>query len=174
MTSLLVQDADPAEEIDQPAQDDPPPSAVDDDDDHGDGDRWLTVASFWQAAEAHIARLKLESEEIDCIIMDENLVAMDWFFASAVGGIKLQVRQSDFARATQLLHRNRETSSQPIDDAQACCPRCGSSDVYLQRFSRRFEMLSILLLRVPLPLRRLRQACSACGFQWRTNHDRHR
>lgn len=171
---MVAQDAGPTEEIFQPAHDDPPPQDIDHDEDDGDGDRWLTVASFWQSAEAHIARLKLESEEIDCVIIDENLVAMDWFFASAVGGIKLQVREGDFARASGFLHRNQETeqSSEPIYDGQVCCPRCGSAEIYLQRFSRRLAFLAILLLRVPLPFLRRREVCSACGFEWApTKHD---
>ena len=79
-------------------EDDLPPEIPYDDDGGWDGDddendptRWVTVATFWQPTHAHIARLKLESEDIDCMIIDENLVATDWLYASAVGGIKLQV-----------------------------------------------------------------------------------
>ncbi len=68
-----------------------------------DDEPWLTIATYWQQTEAHIARLKLESEEIDCFLLDENLVATDWLMANAVGGIKLQVRQSSVERATSLL-----------------------------------------------------------------------
>jgi hypothetical protein len=84
----------------------PPIDFYDDDgdgDDDGDHSRWLTVATFWEPTEAHIARLKLESEEIDCMILDENLVATYWFWANAVGGIKLQVREADFSSACRAL-----------------------------------------------------------------------
>src|SRR4051794_22723882 len=39
-------------------------------DDDGDAVRWITVATFWDSTRAHIARLKLESEDIDCVVFD--------------------------------------------------------------------------------------------------------
>ncbi len=91
-------------------------------DDDGDGDNndpsnWITIATFWQPTEAHIARLKLESEEIDCLLIDENLVATDWLYANAVGGIKLRVPQSEATRARLLLAR--PTTSNPIVRSEA-------------------------------------------------------
>jgi hypothetical protein len=169
MPSVLVEDTQPNDDVFELAHDDPPPPVDDSHDYDGDGERWLTVASFWQSAEAHIARLKLESEQIDCLILDEILVAMDWLFANAVGGIKLQVREKDFAKASQLLHRNHETkkSSEPLYDGQACCPRCGSAEIYPRRFSRRLAFVAILLLGAPLPFLRRGVVCSACGFDWK-------
>src|SRR5215216_1239561 len=73
-----------------------------DDDNDDDGDRdggsedavngpWETVATFWDPPQAHVARLRLEHADLPCVLLDENLIATDWFFANAVGGIKLQV-----------------------------------------------------------------------------------
>src|SRR4051812_27907892 len=55
-----------------------PPHDGNDNDDDGDRDdgepvRWVTVATFWHSTRAHIAKLKLESEEIDCVLFDEHL-----------------------------------------------------------------------------------------------------
>src|SRR5947209_8216422 len=63
-----------------------PPDDADEDDFDGDHDqpvRWITVATFWQPTHAHIARLKLEAEDIPCVLLDENLVATDWLYANA-------------------------------------------------------------------------------------------
>jgi hypothetical protein len=87
-----------------------PPDNTDDQDgngggDHNDPSNWITIATFWQPTEAHIARLKLESEEIDCLLIDENLVATDWLYANAVGGIKLRVPEAEAGRAITILAR---------------------------------------------------------------------
>ncbi len=66
-------------------------------------DVWVTIATYWQAGEVHIARLKLESENIPCLVDGENIVATDWMLASAVSGIKLKVRDVDEQRSRKLL-----------------------------------------------------------------------
>src|SRR5690348_8982234 len=73
-----------------------------DDDDDGDDApvRWVTVATFWHSTRAHIARLKLESEDIDCVLFDEHL---NWLCATCGGGIKLQVPEPDAPRARLIL-----------------------------------------------------------------------
>jgi hypothetical protein len=95
---------------------DPPEDIGPEDDGDGDPIRWITIATFWQSTQAHIARLKLESEEIDCIIVDENLIAMDWLLANAAGGIKLQVPEEQAARAFQLLQTETQSNQNPISD----------------------------------------------------------
>ena len=47
------------------------------------------MATFFNPTQAHLARLRLESEGIDCVILDEFMAAH--VFAVAVGGIKVQV-----------------------------------------------------------------------------------
>ena len=168
---MVAAEIEPIDDLIEPIDDDSPPDVIDSDDDDHDGDnsRWLTVATFWEPTEAHIARLKLESEDIDCMILDENLVATYWFWASAVGGIKLQVRETDFPEAMRLLKNDRpaEQSAEPIYDGQLKCPQCGSEDIYPQRFSRRFAALSMILLCIPIPLLHPHQKCAKCGFEWK-------
>jgi hypothetical protein len=78
-----------------------------DDDDGGDGDgepiRWVTVASFWNAEQAHLARLQVETDDIPCVLDNEHLVSMNWLWANAVGGVRLRVPEEDAARARRVL-----------------------------------------------------------------------
>jgi hypothetical protein len=153
---------------------DPPP--VDDAGDGGDGgdgqERWVTVMTFWQPAEAHIARLRLEAEDIPCVIVDENMVAANWLWASALGGIKLQVPLGDAAQARQLLAPHSSSpghdgSGEPLFDGQRRCPRCGSVDISSRRFSRKLSFLSVLLLGFPVPFfANRRKRCGDCRFEW--------
>ena len=137
----------------------------------GDGGPWMTVATFWDAGAANIARLKLESEDIACYLIDEHIVGTYWLWSNALGGIKLRVPATDAARAAELLDRSatapaRAGDDQPLYDGQVKCPRCGSEDIHKTRLDRRLVFLSILLLGAPLPIFRRRTRCEACGFDW--------
>ncbi|HTL28438.1 MAG TPA: hypothetical protein VL282_04435 [Tepidisphaeraceae bacterium] len=179
----------------------PPDIPFDDegDDDDRDPTRWVTVATFWQPTHAHIARLKLESEDIDCVIIDENLVATDWLYANAVGGIKLQVHEGDAARARELLHVTDEK-----EELIERCPNCDSTRVGFEKFANSWSFVLILVvgllllfvqpligLVIFLPLIAFgfgaQRTCEQCGYRWRskrslgprgfevvTNHTTHR
>ena len=152
----------------------PPPPDRDDAGGGGDDDRpWVRVAAFWQPTEAHLARLKLESEGIECFLSDENIVTTYWLYANAVGGVKLLVREQDAPRAAELLRQGApavvaiaNADGQPLYDGQDRCPRCGSDDIHSSRIDRRLTLLSILLLGAPLPIFRKRTRCAACRFEW--------
>jgi hypothetical protein len=73
----------------------------DDEPRHG---RWVTLATFMHPAEAHIARLRLESAGVPCVLLDE-LMAGTQCLSLAVGGVKLQVLEQDRLRAARLLTR---------------------------------------------------------------------
>ena len=68
-----------------------------------DDDGWVTVATFWASEPAHLARLCLESNGLDCVLLDEYLVSTDWLLANAAGGIKLQVLRRRAAQARAIL-----------------------------------------------------------------------
>jgi hypothetical protein len=177
-----VDEPDPLSEEDAvDAPDEYPEDVVDDsggddffdeDDCGGDGDSngpWETVATFWQPPHAHVARIRLEQADIPCVLLDENLIATDWFFANAIGGIKLKVPSTDAVRARQLLSPPDAPpeSDEPLFDGQVLCPRCGSDRHHPQRVSRRLAFLSILLLGAPLPIFARHNRCEACGETWR-------
>ncbi len=83
--------------------DDPPPPA-----------RWITLASYLHPAEAHIARLRLESAQIPCVLLDE-LTAATHCLSLATGGVKLQVPVDCAETAADLLRRmRREVEGDPV------------------------------------------------------------
>jgi hypothetical protein len=159
---MLVMEADhnfTAEGADEIEPDVPDAGDIDppSDDDDGGSNRWVTVATFWQSTEAHIARLKLESEEIDCVLIDENLVATDWLYANAVGGIKLRVPEEDAARARQILSERPPAIALEADEIRdeadraetiLVCPECGSSRVDRPLMIRRniWAMAAMMLM----------------------------
>src|SRR5688572_16682195 len=104
--------------------------------DGGDDARWAVAATFSHPLEAHVARIRLESEEIDCFLEDEYMIATDWLYSNAIGGVKLLVPWPDLDRARELLRRpGRLADDEPTPTPT--CPECGSPDVYALRYARR-------------------------------------
>ncbi len=70
-------------------------------------EKLVTIATYGNPIEANLARIKLASEDIDCFLAGENAVAV---YGNIVGTVKLQVRQSDVERATEILSRKPDES----------------------------------------------------------------
>jgi hypothetical protein len=73
---------------------------------------FVTVAVFDDQVNANIVAGRLETEGITVRMKDNHLVQMDWLYALTVGGIKLQVAQTDAERALGILR----------DDYSDCLP----------------------------------------------------
>ena len=99
----------PGAALDFPA---PPRTPLPPDDSGGGGDggrpdrptRWVTLAVFLHPAEAHIARLRLESAGVACVLLDEMMAGTSCL-SLAVGGVKLQVPLDRRDEAAALLRR---------------------------------------------------------------------
>lgn len=92
--------------------------------------KYLTIKVFDSAIEAHILKSKLESEDIECHIFDENIVSLNPLFNYAVGGIKLKVNELDFEKAITIV---KEIDDQPYTNNQnevIKCPNCSSKELY--------------------------------------------
>ncbi len=63
----------------------------------------ITIARFDFLPDAYIAKGRLETEGVACLLTDYHLVQTDWLYSIAVGGIKLQVDEDDAGRAAQIL-----------------------------------------------------------------------
>jgi hypothetical protein len=63
----------------------------------------VTVATFSYPHQIAILIAKLESEGIECYSKDGMTVQVDPLLSAAVGGIKLQVRQTDEERANEIV-----------------------------------------------------------------------
>ena len=66
---------------------------------------WNVVAAFTYSHQAHLAKSKLESEEMVVLIRDELNAQVCEAGANAIGGVKLCVRDSDVIRALHSLEK---------------------------------------------------------------------
>jgi len=75
-------------------------------------EQWKFLVSFLYSHEVGIAKSKLESENIEVLLKDENIVQAHPFSAQAIGGIKLFVKEENFDEAFQIMkdmgHVNEE------------------------------------------------------------------
>jgi putative signal transducing protein len=67
----------------------------------------VTVETFNAPWEAQLARARLLAEGIEAVIADEHFLRLYSALSSAVGGVKLQVRQQDAERAAEVLRREQ-------------------------------------------------------------------
>jgi predicted RNA-binding Zn-ribbon protein involved in translation (DUF1610 family) len=100
------------------------------------------LARFDSIGEAESARSALEAVGIEAVLADENLVAINWLYANAVGSIKLLVHEEDREQSLSVLggeiQDGMASSEVEPDSAEAesvssqddrACPSCGSTDV---------------------------------------------
>jgi hypothetical protein len=102
-------------------------------------DQLVTVARFDLSADAHVAKCVLEGAGIDCTLVDEEIVSLDWFYSLMMGGIKLCVRQSEATLAREILTSGLSQDdlgnpAEPVEqELRPQCPHCGAVDVIHQR-----------------------------------------
>ena len=77
----------------------------------------MTIAKYHFPDKAQIAKLTLASKGIDSFLADEF---MSSFFPIALGGIRLQVRESDAERAKEILRELEGSASAKEDENDDC------------------------------------------------------
>ena len=130
----------------------------------------VTLQHFRDIPEALLAKGKLESAGIPCVLADGNTVRMDWLLSNAIGGIRLQVQKEDVESARALLNEpippEFDEADVGEDYVQPRCPRCYSLDIAYESIDRFWTYGLWLLLQFPLPIRKNNWKCYTCGIEW--------
>ena len=150
---------------------------------------FATVATYWNASDAYVAKNALDAAGIESFVQDEH--AVDWLTAVAVRGVKLRVRPEDLMRAAEVLEVPPEPRGEveppeeerPPDDN--VCPACGSGDLRRRPRLRTFTVIAALTAAFGLVFDQTETAflivvaaavftliaesrvCSGCGETWR-------
>jgi hypothetical protein len=128
----------------------------------------VTIASFGNSWEAHLAAGKLEAAGIPAVIVDENINAVGGgLYATMSGGIKLQVPQIDADRALEALPSR-------VRVARVKCPKCGSADTRQIEFSPGLKIFFLLLLGIPYLFVKRPWICLDCSAVWRVTPQQQR
>lgn len=99
----------------------------------------VTISKFFTLGEAKLAQGKLVSAGISAFVCDENMHALNWHIGMALGGIRLQVPDSQVVRALEVLDdfdleepgASQIQADEDDDDTEevACCPECESLEI---------------------------------------------
>lgn len=130
-----------------------------------------TVASFREPYKAHLAKGKLEAEGISAVVLDEHLVQIDWVLSQAIGGVKIQAPEENLDQARDILGADYIDELSAVEEAQLeptpdeVCPKCGSDQISLHRYSL-WSLIPSLLFLLPIFFRRKKWVCNDCRATW--------
>ena len=136
----------------------------------------ITIAKFLSLGEAKLAQGKLVSAGISVFVCDENMHAMNWHMGMALGGIRLQVPDSQVVRALEVLDDFEPETPVALEDDDdemeevACCPECESLEIR-EVVSSPPRQITLWSAAIPFPEPPIqtsrRWRCLMCGYQWR-------
>ena len=86
--------------------------------------KFIVAQVYNNYIDANIILGRLQEEEINCWLKDENTVTITPMLTNAIGGIKLMVPEPQAERAFELLRKYRSEIQALIK-----CPRCGSANI---------------------------------------------
>jgi hypothetical protein len=142
----------------------------------------VTISKFLSLGEAKLAQGKLVSAGITAFVCDENMHAMNWHIGMALGGIRLQVPDSQVVRALEVLDDFEPEDGLPLEldgdeelgedelEEVACCPECESLEIReMPPASPRQITLWSAAIPFPEPPTQVSRLwkCLMCGYQWR-------
>lgn len=80
-------------------------------------DPYITVLTVTYPQELAVVRARLESEEIECEVQNELTTQIAPYYSDAIGGVKLQVKQSDVEKTVELLKEWGYVKESEIEEA---------------------------------------------------------
>jgi hypothetical protein len=138
-----------------------------------ESDKYITVYTCTYPSEIAVVKGRLQAENIECSVQDELTIEANPFYSNALGGVKLQVKESDYDKALAILNENvileEETVSESAIETRVSisgktmCPKCGSFEVSKPKFSPEVIALSLLFIGFPFPWMSKTIHCFDCG-----------
>ncbi len=129
----------------------------------------VTIDSCSNLTEAYLLESRLEAEGISVFLLGEHHIHLNWLISRAIGGIRVQVKGSDAARAREIVRLVRESQLEiKAENETVNCPNCGSSDIRLKRKTWKIAFLMFFLFQIPLPFRKNIAICNSCGHKWKS------
>ena len=132
----------------------------------------VTVQTFDNAIDLALLKSKLESEGIACYVFDELTVTINPLWSNGIGGIKLKINENDIEKAQLILQEIQESATLDADGKKKICPKCESSDLYVNFKSMRgtkgiLSMIIMFLFVVfPFYYKNLYK-CKKCNYEFK-------
>ncbi len=135
----------------------------------------ITVESFSDPLEAHLAKGRLEAEGIQAFITNEHHIWANWMISHALGGVRVQVNSKNIDAAKRVMEQyingayEKELNQEFNDLNVKLCPSC-HSEAYTNsptRLSKVLLIISFGLLGIISKLKKVNHKCNECGFSWK-------
>ena len=128
------------------------------------------VGQYQYSSEAIIYKGRLEAENIEVFMRDNNTVDSDPLISNAIGGVKLFVKQENYESAIKILS---EISTFSLDDKGELlkCPNCGAEKIRLLTTIKDIKsLLSFIfstIITVALPFyNKYKYKCDDCNVEF--------
>ena len=139
---------------------------------------WTMLLSFDSSTDAHLARSKLESEEILAFLKDEHVNQVFSSYPVTYGGIKLYVRDDDVERAAEIMveggfvrlpiKREKPKIVRYSNPAERnICPYCQSDHIGKGHQTSLWTALVTFTIGVIFPIPNTVYKCYECDKEWR-------
>lgn len=127
------------------------------------------IGRYQYTSEALIYKSKLESEEIEVFIMDNNTVDSNPLYSNAVGGVKLFVNFENEEKAKFILSQISDFSLDENNQLMKC-PKCNEEQIEMVTSIKDFKsfltfLFSILIVLIPF-YSRYKYKCQSCKFEF--------
>lgn len=140
-------------------------------------EKLITLTRYAYAEEAYILMKKLADEGIESYIGDENLISAHPFLSNAVGGVKVNIKETDLDAALLVLETIKGEGELPnIDETwnihyaktDSFCPKCDLRTVYKNKMSFLHKVLAVIFFPIYLlyAFRSQKYYCAHCGYEW--------
>lgn len=150
-------------------------------------EKFITVLTATYGYEIAVIRGRLESEDITCFVKDELTVQVNPFYSNAIGGVKLQVKESDLNHAVKILKETGyikddnfcssndfvcltdgcEEQYNPNNKEITVCPNCGSDEVVQTKKAGWLFLITSLLFMYPTPFFKKKYCCLDCTQEFK-------
>ena len=130
---------------------------------------FILIGRYQYTSEALIYKSKLESEEIEVFIMDNNTVDSNPLYSNAVGGVKLFVNFENEEKAKFILSQISDFSLDENNQLMKC-PKCNEEQIEMVTSINDFKsfltfLFSILIVLIPF-YSRYKYKCQSCKFEF--------
>jgi predicted RNA-binding Zn-ribbon protein involved in translation (DUF1610 family) len=128
------------------------------------------IGQYQYSSEALIYKGRLEAENIEVFMRDGHTIDSNPLISSAIGGVKLFVKQENYESAIKVLS---EISTFSLDDKNELlkCPNCGAEKIRLMTTIKDakslFSFVFSVLITVALPFyNKYKYKCDDCNFEF--------
>lgn len=142
-------------------------------------DNLRTLIAFTLPQDAHLAKGFLASEGIETIIKDELTAQVNNFYSNAIGGVKLQVKESDYENGLLILKKGGYIHSEITEETKIeivrldkttnkkICPFCQSNNIGKKKEPNILTVIIYFIFSFILPIFKRSYICFDCNKAWK-------